>query len=121
MVELLTLSITDSGQPPGARKIIEALSRRDAVALLILRHNNLGDDGCVELFEYLRSEEGRKHKVSGILLNANSLGNVALESVGKFLRDNRWLKELYLASVRPNVHTHRSTTDSPVERLYWRL
>ena len=121
MVELLTLSITDSGQPPGARKIVEALSKRNAVALLILRHNNLGDDGCVELFEYLRSEEGRKHKVSGILLNANSLGNVALESVGKFLRDNRWLKELYLASVRPNVHTHRSTTDSSVERLYWRL
>lgn len=112
MVENLTRSVTDSGQPPGARKIIEALSRRDAVAWLILRHNNLGDDGCVELFEYLRSEEGRRHKVSGILLNANSLGNVALESIGNFLRDNRWLKELYLATVRPNILTYSNTTES---------
>ena len=111
MIELLTRSITDSGQPLGARKMIEGLSRRDAVAWLILRHNNLGDDGCVELFEYLRSEEGRRHKISGILLNANSLGNVALESIGNFLRDNRWLKELYLASVRPNILTYSSTTD----------
>lgn len=93
--------------------MIEALSRRDAVAWLILRHNNLGDDGCVELFKYLCSEEGRTHKVSGILLNANSLGNVALESIGNFLRDNRWLKELYLASVRLTALTCSSTTESP--------
>ncbi|KAF9652746.1 RNI-like protein [Thelephora ganbajun] len=82
----------------GARKIIEALSRRDAVACLILRHNELGDEGCVKLFEYLCSEGGQRHKVAGILLNANCLGNVALKSVGDFLRDNRWLRELYLAS-----------------------
>lgn len=104
--------MTDSGQSPGARKIIETLSRRDAVAWLILRHNNLGDNGCVELFKYLCSEEGQRHTVSGILLNTNNLGNVALESIGNFLRGNRWLKELYLASVRPESLPYISTTES---------
>ena len=109
--------MTDAGQPSGARTIIETLSRRDAVARLNLRHNWLRDEGCVELFKYLCSEEGQRHKVVGILLNANGLGNLALESIGNFLRDNRWLKELCLASVRPTLHlpTSRSTAQSPVE------
>lgn len=89
------------------------LSKRDTVAWLILRHNKLGDDGCVELFKYLCSEDGRRHKVSGILLNANNLGNTALESIGGFLRDNRWLKELYLTSVRSNLPPYSSTTECP--------
>lgn len=87
------------------------LLKRDAVAFLILRHNELGEDGCVELFKYLRSGEGQRHKVSAILLNENSLGNVALESIGNFLRDGRWLKELYLASVRPTLLTYGGGTD----------
>ena len=115
-------SITDSGQPPGARKIIDTLSRRDAVACLFLRHNKLGDEGCVELFEYLCSEEGQRHQVAGILLNANSLGNVALESIGSFLRDNKWLKELYLASVRQDILTGSDDAEFPsVERLHRRF
>jgi len=73
----------------------------------------LGDEGCVELFEYLCSEEGQRHNVAGILLNANGLGNVALESIGNFLRDNKWLKELYLASVRPNIFAENNTTEPP--------
>lgn len=113
MVSLYVWSIIDAGHPPGARKIVETLSRRDAVACLILRHNDLGDGGCVELFKYLCSEEGRRHKVAGILLNANSLGNVALESIGDFLRDNKWLKELYLMNVMPDLSTHSGITEYP--------
>lgn len=75
----------------------------DAVACLLLRHNNLGDEGCVELLQYLRSETGQRHRVAGILLNANSLGNAALESIGSFLRGNQWLKELSLAAVSPQL------------------
>ena len=112
MVSLFTQSIRDSEQPPGAKKIIETLSRRDAVACLILRHNKLGDEGCVELFKYLCSGEGQRHKIAGILLNANCLGNVALESIGDFLHDNKWLKELYLANVRPNPPIHSGPTES---------
>jgi hypothetical protein len=115
--------MADPGQSrPGARKIIDILSKRDTVSWLILRHNNLGDDGCVELFKYLCSEDGQRHKVSGILLNANHLGNPALESIGNFLRDNRWLRELYLANVRSNLPPHNGAPEfPPVERLCWRL
>ena len=105
--------MSDSGQPLGAKKIIEALSRRDSVACLILRHNKLGDAGCVKLFKYLCSEEGKRHEVTGILLNTNCLGNVALGSIGEFLRDNKWIRELYLANVRPYHSIHNGTTESP--------
>ena len=110
--------MADSGQPPGAREIIKTLSRRDAVACLILRHNKLGDEGCAELFKYLSSEDGQRHKIVGILLNNNRLGNVALESIGNFLRNNKRLKEIYLASVRPNLPASSNVPESPsVERL----
>lgn len=75
----------------------------DAVACLILHHNQLGDEGCVELFEYLRSDKGRRHEVSAILLNSNNLGNVALEAIGNFLRGNEYLRDLYLANVGRNI------------------
>ena len=104
--------MTDLGQPPGARTVIEELSRRDTISCLALRHNKLGDDGCAELFKYLCSEEGQRYKLSRILLNANSLGNVALGSISNFLRDNRWLRDLYLACVRPKALTDGSATDS---------
>lgn len=114
VVWLSTWPEADSGQPSGARDIIKALSKRDTVACLILRHNKLGDEGGAELFKYLCSEEGQRHKVAGILLNENRLGNVALESIGKYLRDNKWLRELYLASVRSNLPAHNSTPETPL-------
>ena len=118
MFELNVQSITDSCQSPGARRVIEALSRVGAVGCLILGHNRLGDEGCVELLKYLRSEEGERHKVAGIMLNANGLGDVALDSLGSFLRGNEWLKELYLASVSLNILTGSSIADStPAERF----
>jgi hypothetical protein len=121
--ELNVWSTTDSWQPLGARRIIGVLSRVGAVGCLILGHNKLGDEGCVELFKYLRSEEGQRHKVAGILLNANSLGNVALDSLRSFLCDNKWLKELYLASVSLKILTGSSSTaDSTfIERFRRRL
>lgn len=114
--------MTDSGHPPGARRIVETLSREGAVGCLILGHNKLGDEGCVELLKYLCSEGGQRHKVASILLNANGLGNVALDSIGSFLRGNKWLKELYLASVSPRILTNSSITNSiDAERFRWRL
>lgn len=79
--------------------MIGVLSQKDTVACLDLRYNELGGEGCLELFKYLRSEEGQRHKIAGILLGANKLGNVALESIGSFLCGNKWLKELYLTNV----------------------
>ena len=106
MFEPYGWSTTGSRQRLGAGRIIEALSRLGPIGCLILRHNKLGDEGCVELFKYLRSEEGQRHEVAGILLDSNSLGNVALGSLGSFLRGNKWLKELYLANVRQHFHFH---------------
>lgn len=122
MVEPYVWSTTGSRQPLGAGRIIEALSRLGAVGCLALRHNKLGDEGCVELLKYLRSEEGQRHEVAGILLDANNLGNVALDSIGGFLRGNKWLKELYLANVSPNVFTGSNAADSAsAERFRRRL
>lgn len=115
-------TISDSCQGLGARRTIETLSRVGAVGCLILGHNKLGDEGCVELLKYLRSEEGQRHRVVGLVLNVNDLGNVALDSLGGFLRGNEWLKELYLASVSLNVPTGDRTVDSEsAERFRWRV
>lgn len=82
----------------GAKKIIETLSQKSTVACLDLQYNKLGDEGCLELFKYLRSGEAQRHKVARILLVGNSLGNVALESIGSFIHGNSWLEALYLSS-----------------------
>lgn len=113
---LYVRATTHSWQPPGARRIIKTLSHTGAVGCLILGYNNLGDEGCAELLKYLRSEEGQRHKIASILLNANGLGNVALNSLGGFLRGNKSLKELYLPSVSLNIPTGTNTPDSYIRR-----
>lgn len=122
MLEPHVRSTFDPCKPLGARRIIKTLSRVGAVGCLILGHNRLGDEGCVELLKYLRSEEGQRHRVASILLNSNGLGNVALDSLGSFLRENKWLTELYLTSVSLSILTVGGAADpTSAERVRRRL
>lgn len=66
---------------------------------LILGHNDLGDLGCEEIFGFLSSEAARKYKISHISLNSNGIGNRGLLAIGRYLRDNTTLKELFLQNV----------------------
>ncbi|OSD05119.1 RNI-like protein [Trametes coccinea BRFM310] len=80
----------------GAQEVIKDVLSRRSVTKLILGHNNLGDEGCEELFGFLSSEAGRKYKIGEISLNSNSIGNRGLLAISRYLRDNVALKELFL-------------------------
>ncbi|KAI0641324.1 RNI-like protein [Trametes meyenii] len=80
----------------GAQEVIKDILSRRSVTKLILGHNELGDDGCEELFGFLSSEDGRKYKVAEISLNSNGIGNRGLLAICRYLRDNTTLKELFL-------------------------
>jgi hypothetical protein len=69
------------------------------VNVLILGHNQLGDDGCVELFDYLSSSEGRKYRITMIALNSNSIGDAGLRSIAQYLDNNQNLQSLSLQNV----------------------
>ncbi|KAI0761301.1 RNI-like protein [Trametes elegans] len=80
----------------GAEEIIKDILSRRSVTKLILGHNQLGDEGCEELFGFLCSEAGRRYKIAEISLNANGIGNRGLLAISRYLRDNTTLKELFL-------------------------
>lgn len=67
----------------GAEIIIHHL-RFQKPARLILSHNELGNEGCVALFDYLCSNEGRYyHHIEEISLNMNGIGDKGLLAIAK--------------------------------------
>lgn len=87
----------------GAQEIISELNtQRSAVTKLMLNHNPLGDDGVSQLFNYLRSTLGSKHRIalSEISLNCTNLGCKGLQAIADYIRGNDVLKIVWLASVR---------------------
>lgn len=76
------------------------IRERRRVASLVLGHNDLGDDGCKELFRFLSSEDGQKYQIQEISLNANHITDKGLEYMAEFLDGNRHLKQLFLQNVR---------------------
>lgn len=83
----------------GARTVIEAISGRKQVSKLALSHNDLRDEGCIELFSYLCSPEGRKYQIEDIHLVHNHLGDRSLLAISEYLKNNNTLAELSLQSV----------------------
>ena len=72
------------------------IQSRRTVTKLILGHNDLGDDGCRELFRYLCSDDGRRFRISEISLNSNGIGDKGLLAISEYLRNNQNLRELFL-------------------------
>ncbi|KAF8471512.1 hypothetical protein JB92DRAFT_1937809 [Gautieria morchelliformis] len=84
----------------GAEAILELLRVQRSVTHLILGHNSLRDTGCVALFDYLRSEEGKRHEILEISLNANQIGDAGLWAIARYLEYNNSLASLFLQNVR---------------------
>ncbi|KAF8591276.1 RNI-like protein [Ramaria rubella] len=80
----------------GAEAIVKLLRTHRSVHHLVLGHNRLGDAGCVALFDHLRSEEGKKHQIVEISLNANRIGDAGLWAISRYLEDNESLGALFL-------------------------
>jgi hypothetical protein len=71
------------------------------VTRLILGLNNLGDLGCIHLFAFLRSEEGKKFdRITELSLNSNNIGDVGLLALSEWLRDHVTIQEMFLQNVR---------------------
>jgi hypothetical protein len=85
----------------GANVVIEKIRTSRGVTRLNLGINNLGDPGCIRLFQFLRSEEGKALDViNELTLNSNSIGNAGLIALIGWLRGNVHLQSLYLQNVR---------------------
>lgn len=87
----------------GAQELITTIISRRLVTKLILGHNDLSDDGCVELFKFLGCDIGSKHPIAEISLNSNGIGDRGLLSIANYMTNNQTLKELFLQNVR--LHT----------------
>lgn len=75
------------------------IQSRRFVHRLIIGHNELGDEGCRRLFGFLCTEEGRKHDIQEISLNANDIGDEGLLAVSRYLKNNQRVRELFLQNV----------------------
>ncbi|KAI6040846.1 hypothetical protein EDC04DRAFT_2566484 [Pisolithus marmoratus] len=85
----------------GAQKVILLLnSHRNGVTKMTLNHNSLGDDGVCQLFAYLSSSEGSKHRatVSEINLTRNGIGCKGLKVIAEYVRGNDVLRALWLTN-----------------------
>ncbi|KAI6029829.1 hypothetical protein BKA83DRAFT_4223653 [Pisolithus microcarpus] len=85
----------------GAQKVIPLLhSYRNGVVKMNLNHNSLGDDGIYQLFAYLSSSEGSKHRatLAEISLTGNGIGCKGLQTIAEYLRGNDVLRALWLAN-----------------------
>jgi hypothetical protein len=89
----------------GANIVVEKIRRTKGVTRLVLGLNRLGDLGCICLFTFLRSEEGRKlDRITEMSLNSNSIGDVGLLALSEWLRGHQDIRELYLQNVSaPNA------------------
>ncbi|KAF5368929.1 hypothetical protein D9758_002916 [Tetrapyrgos nigripes] len=80
----------------GAQEIINMITSRPLVTKLILGHNQLGNEGCAVLFNFLRSVAGRRYRITELSLNSNGIGDRGLMAIALYLTDNTNLTELYL-------------------------
>lgn len=82
-----------------ARNIISAIQRREIVHRLDIGNSSMGDEGCVQLFNFLDSPAGRrcKHSLTELYLTRNGIGAKGLLAVSKFIKDNDVLRELCLS------------------------
>ncbi|KZT25664.1 RNI-like protein [Neolentinus lepideus HHB14362 ss-1] len=80
----------------GVKDIIRAISSRRIVTKLFLGHNFLEDEGCIALFDFLRSPNGQKYKIQEINLKSNSIDDRGLVAIANYLRENQDLKILLL-------------------------
>lgn len=82
-----------------ARNIINAIQRREIVHRLDIGNSSMGDEGCVQLFNFLDSSAGRtcKNSLTELYLTRNGIGGKGLLAVSKFIRDNDVLRELCLS------------------------
>ncbi|KAF8633165.1 hypothetical protein AX17_004666 [Amanita inopinata Kibby_2008] len=94
----------------GALEIISAISSRRGVRKLILGHNELGNAGCITLFEFLSSPAGRSYEIKEISLNSNNVGGPGLEAIAMYVKGNKNLKELFL-------QTNEFTGDPAIARV----
>jgi hypothetical protein len=76
------------------------ISSRRNVTKLTLAHNNFGEEGACELFQYLSSESGRKYKIAEISMYSTHMGDKGLAALAEYIEGNKWLRELSLQSVR---------------------
>ncbi|KAI5123238.1 hypothetical protein M0805_001327 [Coniferiporia weirii] len=100
-VDIASSELIDNGgnglmSVEGAQEIIDAIKARESVKSLVLGYNSLGDDGCRELFRFLCTEGGRRHKIVVINLDCNDIRDNSLEAIAEYLVGNEHLKELHL-------------------------
>lgn len=82
--------------------MIASIRERRQVTKLALGHNALGDVGCVRLFAYLRSDDGRaRDRITEISLNSNNVGEAGLLAIAAWLDGNTACADLFLQDVRP--------------------
>lgn len=92
----VTTNTTSYAGDRGAHAVISAIASRQVVKKLILDHNELGDSGCVILFQFLSSETGRRYEINEIRLNSNRIGDLGLTAIATYLNGNQALRELFL-------------------------
>ncbi|KAG0697592.1 hypothetical protein DFH29DRAFT_945379 [Suillus ampliporus] len=82
-----------------ARNIISVIQRREIVHRLDIADSSLGDEGCVQLLNFLESPAGRrcKNSLTELYLTKNGIGAKGLLAVSKFIKDNDVLRELCLS------------------------
>jgi hypothetical protein len=83
------------------RNIISAIQRREIVHRLDIGNSSMGDEGCIQLFNFLGSPAGRrcKNSLTELYLTRNGIGAKGLLAVSKFIKDNDVLRELCLSGV----------------------
>ncbi|KAF9225842.1 hypothetical protein BS17DRAFT_699426 [Gyrodon lividus] len=85
----------------GAQKVISQLNtQRSAMTKLTLNCNPLGDDGVSQLFTYLCSTAGSRHRetLSEISLTSNNIGCKGLQAISEYIRGNEALNMLWMAN-----------------------
>ncbi|KAG2154247.1 uncharacterized protein EDB93DRAFT_191119 [Suillus bovinus] len=82
-----------------ARNIINTIQRREVVYRLDIGNSSMGDEGCIQLFNFLESTAGRKCKnsLTELYLTRNGIGAKGLLAVSNFIKDNHVLRELCLS------------------------
>jgi hypothetical protein len=85
---------------PGADIVIEKIRNAHGVTRLILSLNKLGDLGCIRLFGFLRSPEGKAlDHINELSLNSNGIGDVGILALAEWLWDHQEIREIYLQNV----------------------
>ena len=85
-----------------SRELISIIRNRGRVTKLTLGHNPFGEEGALELFQFLCSDNARKYreKISEISLMSCYIGDSGMMALAEYLEGNAALKELSLQNVR---------------------